>query len=328
MRLLAGAVAGRPFTTTIRGDRSLMRRPMERLAGPLRSLGAGVSVGPDGRPPVAVTGGALRGTAIEIPIPSAQVRTATALAALQAIGPTSIASPPGFRDHTERWLTALGLGSGDSPFVVHPGSVPTLDIDLAGDPSSAAFLWVAAAVNPGSTVLTERVSLNPGRIGLIEILRRMGTIVTVTETGLILGDPVGDVEVTGAGLQGVEVRGIEAARVLDELPVLAIAASHAGGPTVVGDASELRVKETDRIAAIVAMMTALGGQAHETPDGFEIHPTLLTGGTVDSAGDHRIAMAAAVAAGAGVEVEVEGFAAADVSWPGFGDALEAMWSSR
>jgi 3-phosphoshikimate 1-carboxyvinyltransferase len=129
-------------------------------------------------------------------------------------------------------------------------------------------------------------------------------------------------------LQGVEVRGIEAARVLDELPVLAIAASHAGGPTVVGDASELRVKETDRIAAIVAMMTALGGQAHETPDGFEIHPTLLTGGSVDSAGDHRIAMAAAVAAGAGVEVEVEGFAAADVSWPGFGDALEAMWSSR
>jgi 3-phosphoshikimate 1-carboxyvinyltransferase len=328
MRLLAGAVAGRPFVTTFEGDRSLMSRPMERLAAVLRSLGAGVSVGADGRPPVTVTGAMLHGARVEIPIPSAQLRTAAALAALQASEPTSISSPPGYRDHTERWLAALGLGSGDAPFVVNPGAVPPLEMELPADSSSAAFLWVSAAVNRRSTVLTERVTLNPGRIGLLAILKRMGADVTVSETGRVIGDPVGDVEVTGSGLVGVEVRGVETVQAIDELPALAVAAAHAVGPTLVADAAELRAKETDRIAAIVAMIRGLGGSAQATSDGFEIEPAPLTGGIVDSRGDHRIAMAAAVAAGSGVEVEVEGFGATTVSWPGFEHALEAMWSSR
>ncbi|MEX2419025.1 MAG: 3-phosphoshikimate 1-carboxyvinyltransferase, partial [Acidimicrobiia bacterium] len=326
MRLLAGAVAGRPFVTTFEGDRSLMSRPMGRLAAVLRSLGARVSVGADGRPPVTVTGAMLPGAHVEIPIPSAQLRTAVALAALQASGATSISSPPGYRDHTERWLAALGLGSG-APFVVNPGAVPPLEIDLPADSSSAAFLWVSAAVNRGSTVLTERVTLNPGRIGLLAILKRMGAEVTAIETGRVLGDPVGDVEVAGSELVGVEVRGVETVQAIDELPALAVAAAHAVGPTVVADAAELRAKETDRIAAIVAMVRGLGGHARDTSDGFEIEPVPLTGGTVDSRGDHRIAMAAAVAAGSGVEVEVDGFGATGVSWPGFEHALEAMWSS-
>lgn len=328
MRLLAGAVAGRPFTTTLYGDPSLMRRPMERLAAPLRSLGAEVSIATGGRPPITVDGGDLHGAAIEIPIPSAQVRTAVALAALQAAGGTSITSPPGFRDHTERWFTALGLGSGDTRFAVRPGPVPSLEIEMPADPSSAAFMWVSAAVNTGSTVLTERVSLNPGRIGLLGILRRMGAEVKVVETGQVMGDPLGDVEVTGSELTGVEVRGIEAVQTLDEMPALAVAAAHAAGPTMVADVAELRSKETDRITAIVAMIRGFGGRAGETADGFEIEPAPLTGGVVDPRGDHRIAMAAAVAAGCGVEVEVEDFEIAGVSWPGFEHALEAMWSSR
>lgn len=328
MRLLAGAVAGRPFVTTFHGDRSLMSRPMGQLAAALRSLGAAVSVGGDGRPPVTVTGARLHGAHVEIPTPSAQLRTAAALAALQASGATSISSPPGYRDHTERWLAALGLGAGQAPFVVNPGAVPPLEVELPGDSSSAAFLWVSAAVNRGSTVLTERVTLNPGRIGLLAILKRMGAEVTVSETGRMLGDPVGDVTVTGSGLSGVEVRDVETVQAIDELPALAVAAAHAVGPTVVADAAELRAKETDRIAAIVAMIRGLGGRARETADGFEIEPVPLTGGTIDPRGDHRIAMAAAVAAGNGVEVDVDGFAVTGVSWPGFEHALEAMWSSR
>lgn len=328
MRLLAGAVAGRPFTTTITGDDSLMRRPMRRVADPLRALGAGVEISSDGTPPLVITGGPLRGTSVEIPIPSAQVRTAVALAAIQGTGTTSIASPPGFRDHTERWLRAWGMGSGDAVFDIHPGPIPPMEIELPGDPSSAAFLWVAAALTPGSTVSTERVSLNPGRLGLLHQLRAMGAEVAMTRTGDVLGDPVGDVVVTGAALNGVTVGGVDTVKTLDELPVMAIAAAFSDGPTVVSDAAELRAKETDRIATTVAMVIALGGQARETPGGFEIDPVPLTGGSVDAGGDHRIAMAAAVAATRGVAVEVEGFSAAAVSWPGFDKVLEAMWSSR
>lgn len=328
MRMLAGAVAGRPFTTTISGDESLMRRPMARLAEPLRTLGADVAIGARGRPPVVVTGAALLGVPIELAVPSAQVRTATALAALQASGATTITSPPGFRDHTERWLHALGLGSGDTTFEVRPGPVPPFDVEIPADPSSAAFLWVGAAIAPRSVVVTEGVSLNAGRVGLLEVLEWMGAGVRVGVTGEVMGDPVGDVQVTGAGLRGVEVRGVVAVRILDELPALAVAAAHAEGITAVGDAAEARTKESDRIAATVAMINDLGGRAREQPDGFEIDPVGLSGGTVDSRGDHRIAMAAAVAAGRGVEVVVEGFGAAAVSWPGFERALEAMWSSR
>ena len=330
MRLLAGALAGRPFTTTIRGDASLMQRPMGRLVAPLAALGASVAVSPNGTPPVVVTGGILRGAHITLPVPSAQVRTATALAALQAGGITTISSPEGYRDHTERWLGHLGLGAWlpDGRFEVRPGPVPPLDVALPGDSSSAAFLWVSAAIIPGARVTTPRVSLNPGRVGLLDTLAAMGAQVDVVVTGEVLGDPVGDVAVCGVALIGIELAGVGTLRALDELPALAVAAAHADSPSTVAGAEELRAKESNRIATIVAMIRALGGSAEEAQDGFVVRPRALTGGIVRSGGDHRIAMAAAVAATRGAAVTVEGFDATGVSWPEFAGALEAMWSSR
>jgi len=329
MRLLAGAVAATGFTTTIVGDASLSQRPMRRLVEPLATLGAAVVVSTAGTAPLVVTGAPLRGAEVDLPLPSAQIRTAVALAALQAAGATMISSPPGYRDHTERWLEHLGLGERRARgFAIFPGPVPPLDLTLPGDPSSAAFLWVAAAICPGASVVTEEVSLNPGRVGVLDALRAMGAAVTATPTGEVMGDPVGEVRVAHRPLHGIHLDGMATLRALDELPAIAVAAAHADGPTVVAGAAELRVKETDRIETTVAMIRALGGQADPAADGFRVEPVALTGGRVDPAGDHRIAMAAAVAASAGAPVDVEGFEIAAVSWPGFGAALEALWSSR
>ena len=204
MRLLAGALAARPFPTTLVGDDSLMARPMARLVAPLGSLGADIGVGPGGCPPVTVGPGVLHGTTVEIPVASAQVRSAVALAALQAEGPTLITSPPGFRDHTERWLEAMGLGRRltESRFEVLPGPVPPAAYDLPGDLSAAAFLLAAAALRPGAAVTVRRVTLNPGRTGFLDVLEAMGALVSRSATGLIHGDPVGDVTLVGAGVAG------------------------------------------------------------------------------------------------------------------------------
>jgi 3-phosphoshikimate 1-carboxyvinyltransferase len=331
MRLLAGALAGRRFETTLIGDASLMRRPMRRIAGPLGALGARVSVSPDGTAPVVVTGGPLQGTEVTIPVASAQVRSAVALAALQAEGPTTIDSPPGFRDHTERRLEAEGRGRwvSGTRFVVEPGPIAPGRIRVPGDPSSAAFLLAAAAMRPGSRVTVRGIALNPGRTGFLEVLAAMGACVSVETTGIEAGEPVGDVTVGGGLLTGTEIVGALTVRCLDELPVLAIVAGIADGPTRIGDAAELRAKESDRIAATVGLITALGGRAAERPGGLEV-----AGGAsyrpaeIDAGGDHRIVMAAAVAATAAGRVGVAGASAASVSWPGFREALEAMWSSQ
>ena len=331
MRLLAGALAGRPFETTLVGDASLMRRPMARLAGPLEALGARVSVSPDGTAPVVIAGGPLRGADIRIPVASAQVRSAVALAALQAEGRTSIDSPPGFRDHTERRLGADGRGRWVSAtrFLVDPGPILPGRFRVPGDPSSAAFLLAAAAMREDARVTVRRMALNPGRLGFLEVLGAMGACVVVETTGDEGGEPVGDVTVTGGPLSGTAVGGALAVRCLDEIPVLAVVAGIAGGPTRFSDAGELRAKESDRIAATVGLVTALGGRARALPDGLEV-----AGGAsyrpaeVDAGGDHRIAMAAAVAATAAGRVGVAGASVASVSWPGFREAMEAVWSSR
>lgn len=330
MRLLAGALAARPFRSTIVGDASLMSRPMRRLIDPLETLGASVAVAPSGTPPVVVDGCPLRGAPVSIAIPSAQVRTAVALAALQATGSSSIDSPPGFRDHSERWLAHLGLGSPVTAtcFRVDPGPVPALHLDLPGDPSSASFLWAAAALSPGSTVRVRSVSLNPGRTGFLDLLASMGAHVEVTVTGDVLGDPVGDVTVTGDDLSGTVISGERTVRALDELPLVAVLAACAEGTTIVTDAGELRTKESDRIASSVGLVRSLGGIAEPTEAGFSIEGTGLTEGTVAAAGDHRIAMAAAVAATRAGSVAIDGFGVAAVSWPGFDRALEETWSSR
>ena len=329
LRLLAGAAAGRNFATTLDGDRSLRRRPMLRLVTPLAALGAAIELAPEGTPPVTVSGGALHGATVWVPIPSAQVRSAFALAAVQAEGASVVDSPPGFRDHTERWLTALGRGTqtGSTAFTVHPGPIPALDITIPGDPSSAAFLWTAAALGDGE-VTTPGISLNPGRTGLLEVLRMMGAGVDVAATGSVLGDPVGTVTVRGPVRRGAHVDGVLAMRTLDELPLVAVLGAVAEGDTIVGDAAELRSKESDRIVSTVALLTALGIEAEAASDGFRVSGARLHAGTFDPAGDHRLAMAAAVAATRAGSVGVIGSEAAAVSWPGFADTMERLWSSR
>lgn len=330
LRLLAGALAARPFRTTLVGDPSLMRRPMARLVGPLGALGAVVHVGPGGCPPVTVGGAALRGAPVGVPVASAQVRSAVALAALQAEGPSFITSPPAFRDHTERWLEDLGLGRrlSEVTFEVVPGPVPAASYDVPGDLSSAAYLLAAAALRPGSEVTVRRVTLNPGRTGFLEILEAAGAAVRCHPTGAVRGDPVGDVTVRAGEVRPVRVTGPLAVRAVDELPLVALVGAAARGETTVSGAGELRLKESDRVAAAVRLVRALGGTAEELPDGFVVvGGGGLAGGEVDPAGDHRIALAGAVASVLAPQgVRVHGFSAADVSWPGFGALWETLWS--
>lgn len=332
LRLLAGVMAASGGTTTLAGDESLNRRPMRRLIGPLEALGAVVRVSPQGTPPVSVGGGGgLRGATVEVGLASAQVRSAFQLAAVQAEGSSQIDSPSGFRDHTERWLQHFGLGhyTSETAFVVEPGPVPVAEYDVPGDPSSAAYLWAAAALVRGASVRTIGVSINPGRTGFLDILRAFGADVNIEQTGDIHGDPVGDVTVTGGAQGGLKVSGPLAVRALDELPLVGVLAAAADGETRVADAGELRAKESDRIETTVAMIRALGGSAEATHDGFVVSGGRVGGGRVAARGDHRIAMAAAVAATVSTErVTVDGADAAAVSWPGFYDELERVWSSR
>lgn len=333
MRLMAGALSGSRLTATLVGDKSLMLRPMRRLVAPLSSLGAEVRLADAGTAPMTVVGAERPHAAeVEIGIASAQVRSAFSLGALQAEEESRITSPSGYRDHTERWLETLGLGKRESAttFRIYPGKVPPFHYEIPGDPSSAAFLWASAAIVEGARVITPNVSLNPGRIGFLEVLEAMGATVSGEVTGAILGDPVGNVSVQGSGLRATRVEGPLVAATLDELPLVAVVASYADGITTVADAGELRAKESDRIATTVQMINALGGGAQASADGFEVLGLgWLDGGTIESGGDHRIAMAGAVAATAATgPVTIAGADAAGVSWPRFYEALEALWSSQ
>lgn len=332
LRLMAGALSGRPYRSTLTGDRSLRRRPMRRLVAPLGALGADITTTHEGTAPVIVGGGELGSADVEIPIASAQVRSSFALAALQGRASSRVDSPAGFRDHTERWLSTLGLGVWESKtaFRIHPGSIPPHRYEVPGDPSSAAYLWALAATRRGAWVTTPNVSLNPGRIGFLQVLEQLGAVIDAEVTSSMLGDPVGTVTVTGRGLFSTEVRGTLTAASLDELPLVGVVAALGEGITTVADAAELRTKESDRIASTVAMIRALGGGAEETEDGFVVVGTgFLEPGVVETNDDHRIAMAAAVAASriSGV-VQIEDAEVAAVSWPTFYEDLEAVCSSR
>jgi 3-phosphoshikimate 1-carboxyvinyltransferase len=332
LRLMAGALCARPFRSTLAGDESLNARPMDRLVGPLAALGAAVATSGSGTPPVTVGGTELTGADVILPLASAQVRSAVALAGLQAAGPTTISGPAGYRDHTERWLVAWDRGEwlDDGRFRVLPGPIPARDHTVPGDPSSAAFLWASAAIVAGARVTTPGISLNPGRLGFLEILESMGAGVEAEVSGTVNGDPVGSVTVTGEKLVAVAVEGDLIASSLDELPLVGVLGAYAEGITTVTDAAELRVKESDRIAATVDLIRSLGGGAEPAADGFSVVGTgFLSGGVVDARGDHRIAMAGAVAATAAAgPVTVTGGEVVAVSWPGFYEALEGLWSSR
>jgi 3-phosphoshikimate 1-carboxyvinyltransferase len=330
MRLLTGALAGRPGRFVLSGDASLSSRPMERVASPLRRMGASVSLAKGGRPPIQVEGRPLHGIAYDIPIASAQVKGAVLLAGLQAEGPTSVAEPGVSRDHTERMLAWLGL-----PVTIAPGTVtlaagkhlplPAFELDVPGDFSSAAFWVVAATLVPGSQVCIEGVGVNPSRTGLLEILASMGAEVEVIPQA---AEPelIGSLRARSAGLRGVRVSGGVVARTIDELPLVAVAATQAEGVTTIRDAAELRVKESDRLAVLAAGLRELGADVEEAPDGLLVRgPPPLHGGRVESAGDHRMAMAFAVAAMiASGPVTIGGWEGTSISYPGFLDDLAGL----
>jgi 3-phosphoshikimate 1-carboxyvinyltransferase len=323
MRLLAGLLAGQPFLSLLSGDAQLRRRPMGRVVEPLRRMGASVMGRDGGRlPPLAIQGGTLRGIDYTLPVASAQVKSALLLAGLYADGPTTLHVPGPARDHTERSLLAMGakLDAGAWGVGISPGRpLQPVDIIVPGDFSSVAFLLVAAILVPGSECTIKDVGVNPTRTGLLDVVQAMGAGVTVHDERIVGGEPVADLFVRSSELRGVEVGGDLVVRMIDEFPVLAVTATQAHGETVVRDAAELRVKETDRIATTVEELRRLGAEIEPRPDGFVVYgPTPLAGSTVHSHGDHRLAMALAVAGLiAKGETVVQGVACIADSFPGF-----------
>lgn len=299
MRLLAGILAGQSFSSVLDGSQQLRRRPMRRITTPLRQMGAAIADS-DGHAPLLITGRPLRGIDYPLPMPSAQVKSAVLLAGLFAQGPTTVREPGPARDHTERMLRAMGadLSTDSGVITLEPGArrLEPLDVTVPGDLSSAAFLIVAACLVPGSEVVVEGVGVNPTRTGLLDVLRAMGARVELADERQVGAEPVADLRIASTGLRAVEVGGPTVVRMIDEFPVLAVAATQAQGMTMVRDAAELRVKETDRIARLVGELQRMGARIEERSDGFVVEgPAQLSGAVVESHGDHRLAMALAVA---------------------------------
>lgn len=322
IRLLSGILAGQDFTTEMFGDASLSKRPMKRIADPLREMGAMVEgQGEKICAPLKITGGHLHPIQYTLPMASAQVKSAVLLAGLFAPGKTTVIEPVATRDHTERLMSHFGIkwlreGTAVS---VYGGQAPrATDIVVPGDISSAAFWMVAAAASPGEQITLNNVGLNPTRTGVINVLLRMGAQVSHSETSTS-GEPRGNVVVKGGELNATVIGGAEIPNVIDELPILAVAAALAHGKTLIKDAKELRVKETDRIAAVAANLRLMGVEVTEFEDGMEITGgAKLHGATIPTFHDHRIAMAFAIAGMfAEGETIIEGVECITTSYPGF-----------
>jgi len=330
MRLMAGLLAGRPFPSTLTGDDSLSRRPMGRVASPLEKMGARIrGSGPRRTAPLRIKGrDRLTPIQYESPVASAQIKSAIMLAALEAEGRTSVTEPYPSRDHTERMLEYLlvkNIREGDTVSIWGGQTPESRDIEVPGDISSAAFWIVAAAARDGARLLIDRVGLNPTRIGLLGVMVRMGAHLTerVDESGC---EPMGSVEVVGRKLAATEIGGREIPTLIDEIPILAIAAALAEGTTVIKDAKELRVKESDRISAIAENLRRMGVPVEEFADGMEITGVEeLKGAEIDSLGDHRIAMSFAIAGlFASGETVVRGVECIETSYPGFIREIEQL----
>jgi len=329
MRLLAGILAGQRGRFELVGDESLSARPMERVAEPLRRMGSRVQT-TDGHAPLVVEDAPLSAIDYEPPAPSAQVKSAILLAGLFATGKTTVVEPVPTRDHTERLLERAGARVTRRPRSVSIDAAERLTLDkieIPGDFSSAAPFLVAAAIVPGSRLTVHGVGLNPRRIGLLDVLERMGARVAIYNRRLVGGEPAGDVEMRTSELVGATVLAAEVPSLIDELPLLALAACHSRGETVVRGAGELRLKESDRIEGVVEELRRIGGHIRATRDGFRVKgvPTRLRGGIVDSRGDHRLAMLGAVAGVSSSEgVEIRGANAVEASFPGFFEVLKQL----
>ncbi len=327
MRMLSGLLAGRPFLAVLTGDASLLTRPMGRVVRPLRALGARVEGRADGElAPLVIRGGNLTGRRCELDVVSAQVKTAVVLAALQADGTTEVVEPAPSRDHTERMLIALGapVTRVDSRTVrVERGAPEPFELDVPGDPSSAAIFAVAACITPGSAVVIDDLCLNPLRLGFVDVLRRMGARIETEPTGERLGEPVGRLTAEASPLSATSIVPDEG--MIDEIPVLAVAAAFADGVTEIRDIAELRVKESDRVNTIQQELSQMGVGVETQRDALSIRGGQPRPGLFKSHGDHRIALAAAVAANAmDGESTVRGWQSVAVSYPRFADDLASL----
>ena len=330
MRLMSGLLAGQPFYSVLASNAQLSKRPMDRVAVPLRSMGATILGREGGRfAPLSIVGSPLKGISYEMPVASAQVKSAILLAGLFAEGETEVIEPATSRDHTELMLIAMGapLGvEGNIVSVERAARLSALDIQVPGDISSAAFLAAAAAIVPGSRITIPGVGLNPGRVGIVNVLKRMGATLRLHNERLDNGEPVADIEIEHSPLHGTQISPEEVPGLIDELPVLAVIATQSEGISEVRGAAELRVKETDRIATTVSELRRLGANIEALPDGFIVHgPVRLKGAEVSSHGDHRLAMSLAVAAlAADGESTIEETACIADSFPGFEQTLAAL----
>ncbi len=322
MRLLLGLLAGCGRFAVVVGDESLSSRPMGRVADPLRRMGARIFGRGGGQlAPLAVNPASLSGTRINVPVASAQVKSALLIAGLGASGQTRISQPARSRDHTEIMLAAMGARveiDGAELSIEGGQQLDPVDVDVPGDFSSAAFWLVLGASHPDARLRIENVGLNPTRAGTLPVLERMGARIAI-DANPAGAEPSGDLTVESSGLRATDIGGAEIPILIDELPVLAVAATQAEGTTTIRDAGELRVKETDRITATVGNLRAMGARIEERPDGMVIEgPTPLKGARLDSHGDHRVAMAMAVAASiADGESRIRDSAAVDISYPEF-----------
>lgn len=337
MRLLAGLLAAQPFTTTLVGDNSLSKRPMRRVMEPMSAMGASLqATGMKGTAPLIIQGGRLHPIDYELPMSSAQVKSAIILASLFTPGTTTIMEPTACRDHTERMLTSF-QGSCSCLLdqeerrilsVIGPQKLRACSFQVPGDISSAAFWMVAAAARRGSHVCFDNVGLNPTRTGIVDVLKRMGADISIQPHPTAQAEPLGTITITGTTLQGTIIQGEEIANVIDELPILAVAGVLAHGTTIIKDAQELRVKETDRISAMVNNLQAMGATVTEQDDGLEIQGgASLRGTTLTSYGDHRIAMACAIAGlFACGETMIEDTSCIKTSYPDFEEMLSSFTS--
>lgn len=330
MRLMLGLLSGQAFFSVLSGDQYLRRRPMKRVVGPLSTMGARIWGRNDGElAPLAIQGGPLQAAAYDSPIASAQVKSALLLAGLYADGETTVREPHLSRDHSERMLRYFGAEV--RPFaggvtITGGAQLSGQEVFVPGDISSAAFFLVAALITPGSELLIRNVGVNPTRSGIIDILRQMGGSIELLEPRERSGEPVADLLVRSSDLHGIEIGGALVPRAIDEFPVISVAACFAEGVTTIRDARELRVKETDRIAAMCQALNAVGGRVEAREDGMVVQGLAeLGGGTVASCGDHRIAMSMAIAAlRSSAAITIADTDCTETSFPGFWQLLQQL----
>lgn len=331
IRLMSGILASLPFESTLQGDDSIAKRPMTRVVQPLREMGANIEGREDGKyTPLTIKGGTLKGITYTLPVASAQVKSAVLLAGLQANGKTTVIEKEKTRNHTETMLQMFGgniVCSGNEITVEGGQSLTGTSVTVPGDISSAAFFLAAGAIVPNSTIHLKNVGLNETRTGILDVLKSMGASMTIVQTNdPSAAEPIGDITISTSKLKGTNINGSIIPRLIDELPVIALMATQAEGTTIISDAKELKVKETNRIDTVVAELTKLGADIIATDDGMIIRGrTALTGGEVTSYGDHRIGMMLAVAACICTEeVKLHDSAAIDVSYPNFFEHLHQL----